>query len=123
MANSADSNQLASSEATNLDLHCLQMQGISGFCRTRVNLQPPDLQSDVLATALWSPVPLCRTRKGVKWNKMTLQPVLYLLACICAGRMQDKACHLQKEERQFILMKHIISQNLSDISNLYSWLV
>ena len=32
MANSADPDQLASS-----DLHCLQKQGISGFSRTRVN--------------------------------------------------------------------------------------
>ena len=36
MANSADPDQLASSEATDLDLHCLQMQGISGFSRLRV---------------------------------------------------------------------------------------
>ena len=36
MANSSDSDQLASSE-TGLDLHCLQRQGISGFSRTRVN--------------------------------------------------------------------------------------
>ena len=35
MANNADSDQLASSEATDLDLHCLQRQGISGFNRTR----------------------------------------------------------------------------------------
>ena len=36
MANSADPDQLASSD---LDLHCLQRQGtcISGFSRTRVN--------------------------------------------------------------------------------------
>ena len=34
MANSADPDQLASSEA-DLDLHCLQMQGISRFSRTR----------------------------------------------------------------------------------------
>ena len=34
MANSADPDQLASS--TDLDLHCSQMQGISGFSRTRV---------------------------------------------------------------------------------------
>ena len=36
MANSADPDQLASSD---LDLHCLQRQGISGFSRTRVNNQ------------------------------------------------------------------------------------
>ena len=36
MANSADPDQLAS---TDLDLHCLQKQGISGFSRTRVNMQ------------------------------------------------------------------------------------
>ena len=41
MANSADPDQLASSEAllqkpTDLDLHCLQGQGISGLSRTRV---------------------------------------------------------------------------------------
>ena len=38
MANSADPDQLASS--IDLDLHCLQRQGISGFSRTRVNMQP-----------------------------------------------------------------------------------
>ena len=36
MANSADPDQLASSEATDLDLHCLQRQGIAGFSRTGV---------------------------------------------------------------------------------------
>ena len=39
MANSEDPDQLASSEATDLDLHCLQRQGISGFSRTRLILQ------------------------------------------------------------------------------------
>ena len=37
MANSADPDQLASLKPTDMDLHCLQMQGISGFSRTRVN--------------------------------------------------------------------------------------
>ena len=37
MANSAYPDQLASSEPTDLELHCLQKQGISGFTRTRVN--------------------------------------------------------------------------------------
>ena len=37
MTNSADPDQLASSEAKYLDLHCLQRQGISGFSRIRVN--------------------------------------------------------------------------------------
>ena len=38
MTNSADPDQLASSEKpTNLDLHCLQKQDISRFSRTRVN--------------------------------------------------------------------------------------
>ena len=39
MANSADPDELASSEAkkpTDLNLYCLQMQGISGLSRTRV---------------------------------------------------------------------------------------
>ena len=36
MANSADPDQLAS---TDLDLHCLQMQGVSGFSRTMVKRQ------------------------------------------------------------------------------------
>ena len=31
-----DPDQLASSDATDLDLHCLQGQGISGISRTRV---------------------------------------------------------------------------------------
>ena len=42
MANSADLDQLASSEA-DLDLHCLQRQGISGFSRTRVNIKTTNL--------------------------------------------------------------------------------
>ena len=37
MANSADPDQLASKKPTDLDLHCLQRQSISGFSRTRVN--------------------------------------------------------------------------------------
>ena len=37
MTNSADPDQLK--KPTDLDLHCLQRQGISGFSRTRVNLQ------------------------------------------------------------------------------------
>ena len=36
MTNSADPDQLA----TDLDLHCLQRQDISGFSRTRVNINP-----------------------------------------------------------------------------------
>ena len=40
MANSADPDQLASSKPTDLDLHCLQRQGISGFSRTRYNFLP-----------------------------------------------------------------------------------
>ena len=36
MTNSADPDQLTSSEPTDLDLHCWQRQGISGFSRTRV---------------------------------------------------------------------------------------
>ena len=36
MANSADPDQLASQKPTDLDLHCLQRPGISGFSRTRV---------------------------------------------------------------------------------------
>ena len=49
MVNSADPDQLASSEATDLDLHCLQRQGISGFSRTRVkstnSIKPTDIHS------------------------------------------------------------------------------
>ena len=36
MANNADPDQLASSEASTLDLHCLKRQDLSGFSRTRV---------------------------------------------------------------------------------------
>ena len=39
MSNSADPDQLASSEANDLDLHWLQKQGISGFSRTRVKIK------------------------------------------------------------------------------------
>ena len=38
MANSPDPDQLACQKPTDLDLHCLQGQGISGFSRTRVKL-------------------------------------------------------------------------------------
>ena len=37
MANSADPDQLAYDEATDLDPHYLQWQGISGLSRTKVN--------------------------------------------------------------------------------------
>ena len=36
MANSADPDQLASEEANDLDLHCLQGKGISRYSMTRV---------------------------------------------------------------------------------------
>ena len=36
MENIADQDQLASEKPTDLDLHCLQKQGISGFSRTWV---------------------------------------------------------------------------------------
>ena len=45
MANSADPDQLASSEANWSDLHCLQKQGISGFSRTWVNNKYLDIQA------------------------------------------------------------------------------
>ena len=38
MANSADSDPDQLQKPTDLDLHCLQRQGISGFSRTKVNL-------------------------------------------------------------------------------------
>ena len=40
MVNSADPDQLA--KPTDLDLHCLQRQDISGFSRTRINVQEMD---------------------------------------------------------------------------------
>ena len=54
MANSADPDQLASSEAKkppDLDLHFFQRQGISWFSRTRVNMDEarPDNLEDILA--------------------------------------------------------------------------
>ena len=42
MANSADPDQLASYKPTDLDLHCLQRQDISGFSRTRVHFVSKD---------------------------------------------------------------------------------
>ena len=45
MANSADPDQLAS--PTDLDLHCLQRQGVSGSSRTRVNIRLIQGQSKV----------------------------------------------------------------------------
>ena len=38
MENSADPDQLASSEPNDLDLHCLQIQGIPGLSRTSVKV-------------------------------------------------------------------------------------
>ena len=60
MANNADSDQLASSEAIDLDLHCLQRQGISGFSRTRVKtcLEKDGKQSSLLAdSAMFAIIP------------------------------------------------------------------
>ena len=37
MANRADPDQLAFQKPSDLDLHCLQWQVISGFSRTRIN--------------------------------------------------------------------------------------
>ena len=45
MANSADPDQLASEKPTDLDLHYLQRQGISGVSRTRVNDRSENLQA------------------------------------------------------------------------------
>ena len=39
MANSADPDQLVLQKPTDLDLHCLQRQGISGHSRTRVKAE------------------------------------------------------------------------------------
>ena len=38
MTNSADPDQLTSSEPNDLDLHCLQKQGVSGISRTRIKI-------------------------------------------------------------------------------------
>ena len=48
MTNSADPDQLAS-KPTDLDLHCLQMQGISGLSRTRVNFKYKLLSNFILS--------------------------------------------------------------------------
>ena len=45
MINSADPDQLASQEPTDLDLHCLQREGISRFSMTRVNGEIKDISS------------------------------------------------------------------------------
>ena len=50
MANSADPDQLAS--LTDLDLHCLQRHGISGFSRTKVKLTCPYKNSKPLLDRL-----------------------------------------------------------------------
>ena len=39
MANSTDPDQLLLQKPTDLGLHCLKRQGISGFSRTRVKIQ------------------------------------------------------------------------------------
>ena len=48
MANSADLDQLASQKPTDLDLHCFQRQGISGFSKTRVNALSKTVAEDSL---------------------------------------------------------------------------
>ena len=53
MANSADPDQLAS----DLDLHCLQKQSISGFSRTRAkNKNGKELRCPVLKVNMYSRV-------------------------------------------------------------------
>ena len=49
MANSADPDQLFFQKPTDLDLHLLQRQGISGFSRTRVKFCDLDLIFKVVA--------------------------------------------------------------------------
>ena len=44
MVNSADPDQLASLKPTDLDLHFLQMQGISRFSRIRVKYFPQEIE-------------------------------------------------------------------------------
>ena len=44
MVNSADPDQLASLKLTDLDLHFLQMQGISRFSRIRVKYFPQEIE-------------------------------------------------------------------------------
>ena len=70
MANSADPDQLASS--TDLDLHCLQMQGVSGFSRTRVNeLGNPDADRSNLCS--WNYISITARVKCLKISlKFTL---------------------------------------------------
>ena len=48
MANSADPDQ----KPTNLDLHCLQRQGVSGFSRTKVNGSSGSDQNPCTRTSL-----------------------------------------------------------------------
>ena len=70
MANSADPDQLA----TDLDLHCLQRQGISGFSRTRVeNFISFSMLSLSALTGLYSfrSGPR-RISEGVRFNHITL---------------------------------------------------
>ena len=49
MANSADPDQLAQ-KPTDLDLHCLQRQDISGFSRTKVNVQRKKCRTRLLVS-------------------------------------------------------------------------
>ena len=48
MANSADQDQLASEKPTDLDLHCLQRQGICGLSRIRVKELITGAEEDIL---------------------------------------------------------------------------
>ena len=61
MANSADPDQLASSEPTDLDLHCLQRQDISWFSRTRVKPFPSPLPTP---TPTHTRISFCRPFQG-----------------------------------------------------------
>ena len=58
MANSADPAQLASS--TDLDLHCLQKQGISRFSRTRVkHLKGTECDVDIFQCFFTTQIECC----------------------------------------------------------------
>ena len=85
MANSADPDQLASSD---LDLYCLQRQGISGFSMTRVN--------EVLIEKYWNSSNLHKNVCRGSINKKPLHEVLLMSTrntCFCGAITKKKIAY------------------------------
>ena len=104
MTNSADPDQWLLQKPTDLDLHCLQRKGISGFSRTRVKIQNVD---DNTNTTFFSPGEKLTFTYWADGEPSKLFGFLSLENCACmrrsdGWRWHDYHCHAPGVEYKFI---------------------